>query len=454
MEDIVGKGLVSMENNIPVQDIPETVPVEEITDEGSLLAMQKVNTDQMVAVETISNTLELVDDVKGAVEEITRETGTLSEEGFKMLQAVMGEISSQYKIPKQSIGLEGFVTYDDKERSMIALEGIKEIGKKVLQKILALIKWVADKAKAAGKFIVGKLSGLFKRRTEMVNEAKKTITKQSSGAERVIVGNDEEAKKDKEEHPERYEGLVFSKTVAVIDRKMFKNIVTSKYLTNKAPSVTAVMKESVKGQDFFSAMDEFIEVLKTGEYGSIQAGITRVLMFATFMSTLTIGGWEVDKDSVERVKNMPEEDRHLGLLEWKKRWDDAEVEGTTEINVLEFFDFYEEGEKQLAEFIRFMHLYAQRSETIGNHLTKIMPEIENREHINGLRNMSKSIVWLNPVRYIRFYNEMLDALAKIIFAIEPSMKDNFNKYRSAITEGMDDAAAAANKGAETTSAHM
>lgn len=145
--------------------------------------------------ETITGTVSVMEEVSETTQEIVQEQGSLSNEGFAMLQVTIKSLGSLVGVSSSnSLSLESFRANDRNVSSVIALEGIKETLVKVWKKIKAWLKMAWDNVKKFVKLIFSSKARMkrnLKLARDLINkDNKKKLTPSDVSGIAKFIGNE------------------------------------------------------------------------------------------------------------------------------------------------------------------------------------------------------------------------------------------------------------------------
>lgn len=421
-QEMIGVTLSNEENRTEVVPVIETPDVEEIMEEGNIIATENENTRQAVAISVLDTATDVAENVGEEVSRIKEEKGTLSEEGFKMLQAIMVPLSNTYGASKVATSLEsfGFTEPTPEERTDLALEGVGDFLKATWEKVVGLLMKVVDLAGKAVKFIIDKVTGIFSSKKKVVTEVANAI----------------------KEDP--------NKTVNV-SIKLFEDVCSTekaRSITSQPLDISTFFTNKSSLHEIYAAVGDFQEFIDGKEVIRLPGYVRTLVKDLKGMNDEIIGGRKLNEAKLDEVVNMDDNTIHMGFLTWDQNWDknaseDLDVPAK---NLLVTYENIQKSFDLLKSDLTNYTARAQRMKGSAKHLITIYSnktsgviaesDVTATKLPLYIRNMIKSMVWANPAKTTIWYVTAIGKVLMLLSRVVPEKHNELNIKRAEILEGV------------------
>lgn len=417
-QEILGITLSNEDNrtvDVPVLEIPDA---EEIMDKGTLIATENETATAEVAMGTMSDAITVVENVDNEVTNLTQDGATLSEEGFKMLQAVMKPMTKLYGNPNNKISTEsfGFSPYTPNERTQIAQEGIADFLKSVWAKVVAVLMKVVDLGAKAAKYVIGAISKLFASKKKVVEEVKEVVKE-------VIK---EEPEKTVDINIQMFHGICNTTDA----RKIVDNVAAADTFLGFNGAFKAIYES-------YSQFEKFLDENKVAELPEYQRSVLKDVKGYT---NYFYGYRSISANKIQEVIDLPDERICFNLLTWEDNWD-KDADDILQVPVKNIVLLYDTAEKAHGDLKSILSKYAQSAERMKGKAKKLVSSYKKKDeqakkNATYVRNMTKSMMWLSPSKAAMWYMESLNKMFAVMAKLLPEKSDELKVKEHELTVGL------------------
>lgn len=407
--------------------------------------LQQINTDQDesgTAIEMIEGARTVIQDTGEVTQEIIERQGTLSEEGYNMLRTVGMSIGSHFGLSSPKLAMESH-HYSYNEYSVIAMEGIGDLIKTAVKKIIEFIKKIGQAIANAAKWVVDFIKKLFGGKKKEVEKVKKQLdeNKTKSGDKAKEFDLTKFSAKDIYKEDGKYDavrndptnkvGLIVPSTELVVVVGMFKNISDQDVLPNKF----GVMDFAELGSNFNMAIDiptggKFVSRIHGNisdkNYSEIPKSIKA---FARILLTIAaghgIGGWKLSREALDAILSAEDASVTLSGLKWERKWDDSRNMDKFKIVAEDVFKYYDEMDKAFVILKSRLEEYTKTFNSIRSDMNTLGDEV-NSEDMKLINNAIKSLVWSSPNRVVGWAVKAMKDFSVILNRLSAAVGKEFD----------------------------
>lgn len=353
------------------------------------------NIRHSVALESLSGDIDLLNEIDSSLN-----GATMSTEGYRMLAVSLNAIANKYDIQPNTASVETFNELSSFSQITVSKEQVGGIFIKVLKIIGIIILVIVGAIVAFIGYIFYKVMKMLKGASASAQDLKEKIKKEEKDNGGPITHRYKKGS---------LKGLVGFNNL----NRMEKGKLNPADIIDTTPEWV----------DMYKLPQFLLEAsrggLSTGEINPEKVGYEHKDLLADMRRRLkSIGafGWVIDEDAYYKALDLVEatpEKVNLGMLKWVyTQWDDSVNDEEIEIEVFSLIELHSVIEETVAFIAKRLEVFAENVKKIKGVIVTKLKEIEAKDGdrteedkavVGSIRNISKSLIFLNPIKVMGFY---------------------------------------------------